>query len=310
MRLLGPIVTAVVLLAGLAAAMYYLPRWSAGFVRATAVREDVDLSWFVLSFVWLLLLQLLTLVIARSTAKTGGRTRNPWEELVVLFWAWSRLCLVHIVGVPLGVLVTILTGMPALPPYLLVLIAVGFLTARGSFSAASLARCSDPSQSPANQQSAGAELLSSEGDQEALLRRFLRGSDTPCPSCGFNLRDCSSSRCPECGEPVVLDVRAKPIESRPWLIMLICCSCTGTMGLILVGVSIKVGGLPFPSRLTAFREYLLPFLYWPVGTIACVPALLFFKREVAHWKSSTQRVVAAGIALLGTISFVVVMLCL
>lgn len=39
-------------------------------------------------------------------------------------------------------------------------------------------------------------------DQLAAL--YLRGRDTPCPSCNYNRRDGTTSRCPECGTAFVL----------------------------------------------------------------------------------------------------------
>ena len=43
-------------------------------------------------------------------------------------------------------------------------------------------------------------------DDDMLLLEFLRGRDAPCPLCGYNLRDLSASRCPECREPLALAV--------------------------------------------------------------------------------------------------------
>ena len=39
-----------------------------------------------------------------------------------------------------------------------------------------------------------------------LLAAFLAGRDVPCPRCGYNLRELSGSRCPECGEQLTLCV--------------------------------------------------------------------------------------------------------
>ena len=38
------------------------------------------------------------------------------------------------------------------------------------------------------------------------LRAFLAGRDVECPGCGYNLRDLGGSRCPECGDELVLRV--------------------------------------------------------------------------------------------------------
>ena len=44
------------------------------------------------------------------------------------------------------------------------------------------------------------------GDDVALLLEFLRGRNAPCPRCGYNLRDQSEPRCPECREQLALSV--------------------------------------------------------------------------------------------------------
>jgi DNA-directed RNA polymerase subunit RPC12/RpoP len=45
------------------------------------------------------------------------------------------------------------------------------------------------------------------------LRPFLAGRDVACPVCGYNLRDLPGSRCPECGDEIVLTVKmAEPMQ--------------------------------------------------------------------------------------------------
>lgn len=45
----------------------------------------------------------------------------------------------------------------------------------------------------------------SEVDPHLLL--FLRGREVPCPGCGYNLRDLTTERCPECGQQLELALR-------------------------------------------------------------------------------------------------------
>lgn len=47
-----------------------------------------------------------------------------------------------------------------------------------------------------------------------LLRTYLAGRDTPCPVCGYNLRDLPSERCTECGTELRLHVH--PIVRVDW----------------------------------------------------------------------------------------------
>jgi hypothetical protein len=53
--------------------------------------------------------------------------------------------------------------------------------------------------------------IASEGD---LLRQFLLGRDVDCPGCGYNLRDLTGGRCPECGQEIVLHLQlAEPRQA-------------------------------------------------------------------------------------------------
>ena len=49
-----------------------------------------------------------------------------------------------------------------------------------------------------------------------LLRLYLARRDVRCPLCGYNLRNLTSARCPECGEIIELRVGlAKPLGPIP-----------------------------------------------------------------------------------------------
>jgi hypothetical protein len=49
-------------------------------------------------------------------------------------------------------------------------------------------------------------------DDLSLLTQFLAGRDQACPQCGYNLRDLTGMKCPECGEELAL--RVQPVEPR------------------------------------------------------------------------------------------------
>jgi hypothetical protein len=55
-------------------------------------------------------------------------------------------------------------------------------------------------------------LVSTTRDAE-LLRGFLEERNLPCPACGYSLRGCTSSKCPECGTALELALRARPIPA-------------------------------------------------------------------------------------------------
>ncbi|MCE9590625.1 MAG: transposase [Planctomycetes bacterium] len=43
-------------------------------------------------------------------------------------------------------------------------------------------------------------------DDPGLLVQYLTSRDTPCPRCGYNLRENKNQRCPECGEELKLQI--------------------------------------------------------------------------------------------------------
>ncbi len=62
--------------------------------------------------------------------------------------------------------------------------------------------------------------------QRKFLREYLSDRDVPCPSCGYNLRGLWASQCPECRQPIELEIRNQR-RMRPWVRRLI-----GLAGLI------------------------------------------------------------------------------
>ncbi|MCH7700711.1 MAG: hypothetical protein IID37_03385 [Planctomycetes bacterium] len=66
----------------------------------------------------------------------------------------------------------------------------------------------------------GSDRQSLFGDSK-LLRLFLLDRDATCPRCGYNLRDLTEPRCPECGEALTLKVSAqRPIFGLFWVTIL------------------------------------------------------------------------------------------
>lgn len=66
-----------------------------------------------------------------------------------------------------------------------------------------------------------------------LLQTFLAGRDTECPRCRYNLRDLSGSRCPECGNDLVLRIGLVAPRQKAAIAGLIVLSAgTGLNGLL------------------------------------------------------------------------------
>ena len=77
------------------------------------------------------------------------------------------------------------------------------------------------------------------------LRRYLATRDLPCPGCRYNLRGLISDRCPECNQPLELQVSLAEPRVGQLLWCVIPLFLTGglfAVGLVTVGVIIAVTG--------------------------------------------------------------------
>jgi predicted RNA-binding Zn-ribbon protein involved in translation (DUF1610 family) len=69
----------------------------------------------------------------------------------------------------------------------------------------------------------------------SLLAAFLVEQDHPCPQCGYNLRNLQGTRCPECGEELVLRVNVAETRQKLLITGLIGLSAgAGLNGLLLI----------------------------------------------------------------------------
>ncbi|CAN5522781.1 hypothetical protein BH10PLA1_BH10PLA1_12390 [soil metagenome] len=80
---------------------------------------------------------------------------------------------------------------------------------------------------------------------QKLLHEFFRDRDVPCPRCSYNLRNLSSSRCPECGDELVL--RVNLAEPR--------------LGAFITGLVGLAAGAGFSGLLMLYALYFMFFVY-------------------------------------------------
>jgi predicted RNA-binding Zn-ribbon protein involved in translation (DUF1610 family) len=72
-------------------------------------------------------------------------------------------------------------------------------------------------------------------DDTELLRAYLTGREVPCPQCGYNLRDLTGNRCPECGEELTLRLQLSEPKQAAALAGLIALSAGAGMNALLLG---------------------------------------------------------------------------
>ena len=94
---------------------------------------------------------------------------------------------------------------------------------------------------------------------DPLLLEYVRDRDVACPVCGYNVRNLTTPRCPECGEQLALHLA--PVEPKLglWLAMLVPLLLGAGLGLLFIILWSFKGS---PSR----RE--MPVI---VSFILCVP---------------------------------------
>lgn len=74
-----------------------------------------------------------------------------------------------------------------------------------------------------------------------FLATFLAGRDAACPACGYNLRDLQGTRCPECGDMLVLRVGlVEPKQAAPIAGLIGLAAGAGLNGLLLLYLAIQL----------------------------------------------------------------------
>jgi hypothetical protein len=124
----------------------------------------------------------------------------------------------------------------------------------------------------------------------AHLLAFLHGRDAPCPLCGYNLRDLTEPRCPECRQDLELTVGVTRLRFG-WLIVAIAPSMFSAVaaGLLLIPMlGVLLAGVERPP--------------WPVvaaetfGWLSTIAALLVLHKRYLFLRQSqvAQRTWALG----------------
>jgi hypothetical protein len=103
-------------------------------------------------------------------------------------------------------------------------------------------------------------------DADDLLVAFLTNRTTPCPRCRFDLRDVREPRCPECGEPIRLQVGA----ARPLIWWFIVAIAPG----IFSGIAASILAIPMTVSLVLGLPGNIPPEIWFAESVGVVSVLL------------------------------------
>lgn len=130
------------------------------------------------------------------------------------------------------------------------------------------------------------------------LIEFLKDRDAACPQCQYNLRNLTSSRCPECGREVQLGVTLVEPDLRPWIGIMVSVSAAAGVGLFWCA-GLIFGGPPPRGVLAA--------LFMQIVAIPAVPILVAKRRAFMKWSIKTQSIAAVGAVLYFLVSMTVIL---
>jgi hypothetical protein len=121
------------------------------------------------------------------------------------------------------------------------------------------------------------------GSADTLLLAFLRGRDVACPRCGYNLRDLTAPLCPECQEPLALDVARRRLILAPFLVTLVPGFFSMIMwGLLLAAILVFPGAPP-----GAYLVAMFCFASGVAAIVLCWQRARFFRLSIsAQWTTA------------------------
>lgn len=102
-------------------------------------------------------------------------------------------------------------------------------------------------------------------DEADYVLQFVRDTDVPCPTCGYNLRDLQVPRCPECGDALRLRLVLAEPRLGLWLATLIPVLAAAGVGVMFAALMVPKGlsnNMRGAGAMTAF------FLAIPLAGVA------------------------------------------
>jgi hypothetical protein len=124
------------------------------------------------------------------------------------------------------------------------------------------------------------------GDDQKLIREFLRDRSVACPLCGYDLRDCPADTCPECGKRLRLSLVATDLSVQAWATLTASISLGAGMGVVFISLLVRFGLGPGAG----WSEY-LPIAFG-IGSIPLALLLLAGRKRFLRLRHRTQRVVS------------------
>lgn len=127
--------------------------------------------------------------------------------------------------------------------------------------------------------------------EDELLLAYVRERDTRCPLCGYNVRNLTAPRCPECGKALRLSVGLADPFLKAWIALSAAACLSAGIGVFILVV--LATGEPLPR----FRSLLgAASFYSFVAMIPVAAFALIARRSFLRLNRQTQIMIAVLVA--------------
>jgi hypothetical protein len=135
-----------------------------------------------------------------------------------------------------------------------------------------------------------------ETDNDRLVAAFLHEGDATCPSCGYNLRNLTKARCPECDWRLELTLRVVQRSLAAWIAMITVLALNAGFGLLVIYITLSRGWPAYEGK--RYQIYYAAYLYQML-TVPMLVAVILGRRFLLRASLTRQWI---DVALITTVS--------
>ena len=127
-------------------------------------------------------------------------------------------------------------------------------------------------------------LPSAQSTNEDLLLAYLHANESHCPSCNYNLHHLTSSLCPECGQPLKLQVALQTPKIAAFIFGLLGLALSISFP-ILLDVLLLI--ISFVDGSASSLRFIIGFTF-PISILLSIPFIIWYRKR-GHLFRSTNK---------------------